>query len=190
MMCLKSSVEFNPMKKVFSPSRRRFLKLTLALFALPFLPRDLSASSEDNLVLSIKRDGTRYDIPIVRDNQLDEEGYLKLCYIFKDTHADAAVKMDPQLFIILAKGQKWLASYGYKQPIVITSAYRSPATNAMTEGAARDSLHKYGRAVDIKFNGLPISYLAVVFRSFGATGIGVYDTFLHVDTWKERAWIG
>ncbi|MDD3596996.1 DUF882 domain-containing protein, partial [Sulfuricurvum sp.] len=122
---------------LFDKSRRQFLKLTIALLALPFIPKNMYASSDEDLILSIKRNGTRYDIPIVRNNQLDEESYLKLCYIFKDTHADAAVKMDPQLFIILAKGQKWLASYGYNQPIVITSAYRSPKTNAMTEGAAR-----------------------------------------------------
>lgn len=175
---------------LINPPRRRFLKLTLSLLTLPFLPAVSNASPHEDLVLYIVRNGAKHSVPIYHSGQINEEGYLRLCYILKDIHADAAVKMDPQLFVILARGQQWLASHGYTKPLIITSAYRSPLTNHNTEGAARNSLHQYGRAIDLKYPGLPISYLAVVFRTFGAAGIGIYDTFLHVDTWKERAWVG
>lgn len=170
-------------------SRRHFIRLSLALLTIPFTP-SVAKADEQDMALYVSRDGVEKRVKFIENGAVIESGYLELCHFFKDINADVAVQMDMGLFMILAKGQKWLASYGYTLPLHITSAYRTLFTNSHTEGAARDSLHMYGRAVDLKYPGLPIRYLAVLFRTFGAAGIGIYSSFLHIDTWKERVWRG
>jgi uncharacterized protein YcbK (DUF882 family) len=171
--------------------RRDFLKLVFGLSLLSALPRSASATENlNNLSLYVKRGSNLWNIEFIKNGTLYEEGYLALCSIFKDTHADVAVKMDPNLFIVLARAQNWLFAYGYREPFILTSGYRTLHTNMQTEGSSANSMHIYGRAADLKYNGIPSSYLAKLFRSFGASGIGIYPTFVHVDTWKERVWRG
>lgn len=171
--------------------RRKFLKLTLALLLLPFSSQSLFADDElETYSLCISRDGIITDVTFMQDGQLIEEAYLALCLQLKDVRADIAVKMDIELLKVLARGQAWLKKYGFDDPLIITSAYRTHETNSSTEGAAQNSMHIYGLAVDIKYPGLTTRYLAVLFRSFGGSGIGIYPTFLHVDTWRERVWVG
>jgi len=174
-------------------SRRKFLKLSIALFMLSvtsLFGLEIPTATQEQSLL-IQRDGKTYNITFIDESgSVIEEAYLQLCHIFKDSEADVAVKMDINLFVILSNAQKWLARYDYVQPYVITSAYRTPHTNANTEGAALNSLHMYGKAVDLKCFGLPPSYMARLFRSFGASGIGIYSTFVHIDTWNKRVWQG
>lgn len=172
-------------------TRRKFLKISLALLALPFIPNPLGANDDiETYSLHIKRNNVTENITFIENGLVIEDEYLRLCHIFKDIKADVAVKMDIELLKILSRGQQWIVNYGYSDPLVITSAYRTFDTNNATEGAAYNSMHLYGMAVDLKYPGLPIKYLAVLFRSFGASGIGIYSTFLHIDTWRERVWIG
>jgi len=151
---------------------------------------DTTPDEKETLTLHVSRDSVNHKITFMEDGEIVEDRYIELCHIFKDERADVAVKMDPELFKILARGQQWLLKYGYNQALVITSAFRTLMTNLNTEGAAQNSMHIYGKAVDIKYPGLPIYYLASLFRTFGAAGIGIYPTFLHIDTWKERVWRG
>lgn len=174
-------------------SRRKFFKLSVALFMLSVTSLfgfETSIATQEQALL-IQRDGKTYNITFIDENgSVIEEVYLQLCHIFKDSEADVAVKMDINLFTILSNAQKWLTRYDYVKPYIITSAYRTPHTNANTEGAALNSLHMYGKAVDLKCFGLSSSYMASLFRSFGATGIGIYPTFVHIDTWNKRMWRG
>ncbi len=81
-------------------------------------------------------------------------------------------------------------------PTVIVSAYRSPAYNESIEDSAKDSLHMHNKAVDFKCaTGSPRIWAAYLekLRREGAFkgGIGVYDTFVHVDTRGYNAdWVG
>lgn len=172
-----------------SITRRNFLKRLIALSLLPLASFD-GLASEETLSLYISRKGSEQNICFAQDGRLVQDGYEQICYLLKDHQSDSAVLMDTKLLIIMARAQKWLASYGYTEPFIITSAYRTFETNSYTEGASRNSMHMYGKAVDLKYPGLSSRYLAVLFRTFGATGIGVYPSFVHIDTWKERVWIG
>lgn len=140
--------------------------------------------------LCVVRNGKSHTIPFLRNGVLEENGYYDLCRIFGDVRANVAVQMDPNLFLVLARAQKWLQSNKIHRPIILTSGYRTQHTNEHTEGAARNSMHLYGKAADIRIEGLPSDYLARLMRMSGGAGIGIYPNFVHVDTWKERAWLG
>lgn len=77
------------------------------------------------------------------------------------------------------------------QTLVITSAYRSPEYNAGLKGAARNSLHMQGMACDIVMSPYSTSDRIVFIEKAiqaGLSGIGVYNTFIHVDIGGKRAW--
>lgn len=170
-----------------NPKRRTFIKSTIALAASAPLYAQSKGRDE---TLNVIRNGMAYKIPFMRNGKLEEEGYNDLCRIFADVRAGVAVQMDPNLFMVLAKAQQWLASNQINRPIILTSGYRTEHTNMNIEGAAFNSMHLYGKAADIKIEGIPSDYLARLLRLSGGAGIGIYSSFVHVDTWRERAWRG
>jgi uncharacterized protein YcbK (DUF882 family) len=175
----------------FDSKRRAFFKSSLALVAsIPLYAGGNSGFDRREELLHVVRNGTSYKIPFMRNGRIEENGYYDLCRIFSDVQAGVAVQMDPNLFSTLAKAQQWLASNQINRPIILTSGYRTQHTNSITEGAAINSMHLYGKAADIKIEGLPIDYLARLMRLCGGAGIGIYPNFVHVDTWRERAWRG
>lgn len=168
--------------------RRDFLKKSILLAAsAPLWASELPTS---DTLLHVMRNGREYKIPFLRDGKIEKNGYYDLCRVFADTHDQVAVQMDPNLFSVLAKAQEWLTSYQINKPIILTSGYRTKHTNSITEGAAQNSMHLYGKAADVHIEGIPINYLARLLRISGGTGIGLYSNFVHVDTWNERVWRG
>lgn len=80
----------------------------------------------------------------------------------------------------------------FKKPVYINSGYRTPAYNAKVGGATL-SQHLYGRAADITVEGVKpqevYDYLCALMPESG--GIGLYSTFVHVDTRPEKSrWKG
>ena len=65
------------------------------------------------------------------------------------------------------------------KPVIINSAYRCPNHNA-AEGGAEKSYHQLGMAVDIRVANMEPEHLANLAREL-FTGIGIYNTFVHVD---------
>ena len=76
------------------------------------------------------------------------------------------------------------------RPLIVNSAYRDPLHNARVGGAPL-SRHKVGDAFDIALLGLNRFELAAAAAEAGFTGMGKYQTFLHVDARPGRAlWFG
>ena len=79
----------------------------------------------------------------------------------------------------------------HKQPITVNSGYRSPEHNQAVGGAPQ-STHVYGMGFDITSKDLNALWDAVRFvKQSGKAWIGGmkrYNTFIHVDCWKERTW--
>lgn len=93
------------------------------------------------------------------------------------------VFIDSELITIL---QKIRTHFG--KSVTITSAYRTPPHNKAVGGTAY-SQHLYGKACDIKLKGVSpkkvAAYAETLLKNRG--GIGVYKTFVHIDTRATKA---
>jgi uncharacterized protein YcbK (DUF882 family) len=84
-----------------------------------------------------------------------------------------------------------------QRSIILSSVYRSPAYNTAIAGAG-DSQHTHFRAIDFVVKGSPVGPMewATALREIRSSGlfrggIGVYSTFVHVDTrGKNVDWMG
>lgn len=184
--------------------RRQFLKTGLGLAAatmgsglLPFgfesqahaeaasqfVGTDLHRGSR-TLDLYRPESGERLVIEYMRDGQWCGDAYNRICWFMRDLHVRKDVQMDTQIIAVMDWSQAYLRQYGYTQPFIFLSGYRSQHTNERTEGAVKNSQHMYGKAVDLRIPGLSVEYLGKLYHWLAAGGLGIYDSknFVHVDT--------
>lgn len=97
---------------------------------------------------------------------------------FACTDGSDPIFIDSDLVAIL---QKIRTHFG--KAVTINSAYRTPTKNKAVGGTTY-SQHLYGRAADIKVNGVSpkkvAAYAETLLKNKG--GIGIYSTFTHIDT--------
>ena len=74
----------------------------------------------------------------------------------------------------------------FGKPVYLT-AYRCPTHNAKTPNAAPRSRHIYGQAADFHIDGVAPLEIAKYAESIGVKGIGLYDTFVHIDTREDKS---
>ena len=186
----------------FSEVRRRLLLAAVSVFGLSAAKVDAAAdpTPEDRLRALLSE---RRTLRLVRgdekieatywsaDTGYNRDEYLNVCWVLRDQQADRVFPMNHGLLDVLCGLQTWLARTGVDAPMRIHSGYRTPKTNKLTEGAALDSRHIVGRAVDISVAGVSNLKLAGMASLLGRGGTGLYPGrgFVHVDTGDERIWI-
>ena len=74
----------------------------------------------------------------------------------------------------------------FGKPVYLT-AYRCKTHNARTPNAAPNSRHIYGQAADFHIDGVEPAEIAKYAESIGVKGIGLYDTFVHIDTRENKS---
>ena len=79
----------------------------------------------------------------------------------------------------------------FKKPVTITSAYRTPPHNKSCGGTTY-SQHLYGKAADIKVQGIAPKDVAKYAETLlDEGGIGIYNTFTHIDVRATKSrWQG
>ncbi len=172
-------------------NRRYFLGVSLSAVAAPVLAK---RPAERPRALSLHHMHTDEKISLVYrvGDHYKRSALQQLNYFLRDFRTGDTVAMDPQLLDILYDVKVHLGDpdAGYE----ILSAYRSPRTNAMlrrtSNGVARNSLHLYGQALDIRFPDLGTSKIRDAALAIGRGGVGYYpgSNFVHVDTGKVRRW--
>lgn len=180
-----------------NPGRRALLAGLLAAPIVGLAPAPAAAQAMERFwaqprVLDIYRPILRKRVKTVywQNGQVHMPGYHALCHALKDHRADVAFAMDLRLLDLLCAMQAWVAYYGFKDPIQINSGYRTARSNSQLEGAARNSMHLHGRAVDLVFPGLPTAYVGKLAAHYAGGGVGFYfdKGFIHVDTGRRRFW--
>ena len=74
----------------------------------------------------------------------------------------------------------------FGKPVYLT-AYRCRTHNARTPNASPNSRHLYGQAADFHIDGVEPGEIAKYAESIGIKGIGLYDTFVHIDTRETKS---
>lgn len=71
----------------------------------------------------------------------------------------------------------------FGKPVLVHSGYRCMKHNKAVGGAV-NSQHLYGRAADISIRGVPPTEIAAYLKAMYPSqyGVGLYKTFVHVDT--------
>lgn len=106
---------------------------------------------------------------------------------FACTDGSDVVFISPDLVKILQKIRDH-----FKKPVTINSGYRTVTKNKAVGGATY-SQHLYGMAADITVKGVSPKVVAAYAESLlpGTGGIGIYSSFVHVDTRKVKSrWNG
>jgi uncharacterized protein YcbK (DUF882 family) len=127
------------------------------------------------------------------DRYFDDGKYSMMAVTqFSQTCRDFRAKewklLDPRLMDLL-----FVLHWKYhRDEIKIFSGYRSAATNAQIEGAAKNSQHIQARALDIHLPDIDNDAVAVDFRQFVYGGVGMYPgrEFTHMDMGSLRRWVG
>jgi uncharacterized protein YcbK (DUF882 family) len=148
-------------------------------------------------VLWIARQGTGEEarVPFCRDGyHVYTPGYRALCWILRDHQADPSegyVHFSIDTIEALWEIQQTLVAQGVNQPLIITSGYRTPETNAHTDGAVQNSQHLRATAVDMYVDGVSMRQLYNDCYSRAISGgIGYYEDHVHLDTGPRRYWTG
>lgn len=94
--------------------------------------------------------------------RIDPEGYVAACYALRDRNVDdsGVVAVAPLLLQVLWEITEAHHRLGYRGYIVGHSGYRRLATNRNTEGAAKNSQHVHGDALDFEFSDAPLDVTA------------------------------
>jgi len=179
--------------------RNAFLRVLSAAALAGMSPRAVRAAAPNTTkrILWLRRAGSGDEVvaPFCIDGRtLYDPGYREICWLMRDRNVPASqgyVKIDVVEIEALWEVQQSLALLGIREPLVITSGYRSPASNAATEGAARDSMHLYGKAADLYVPGVSMRELfdACWSREISG-GIGYYEDHVHLDSGTRRWWAG
>lgn len=180
--------------------RRAFLIGASSIVASSCLPlralADSGGSSRYTLSLERMETGEYAVAPFTLDGKtLYWPGYKKLCAVLRDEHVVPRlgyVQINIRTIEALWAVQQYLIRDGINEPIVVHSGYRTPQTNAQIEGAARLSLHMWGKAVDFHVPGVPLSDLASICWACPiGGGVGYYpEGWVHLDTGPKRYWEG
>ena len=128
----------------------------------------------------------------VRVYSKEKNGAVKLSANFKVSEfackdGSDTVFISPGLVTVLQKIRDH-----FSKPLIITSAYRNDAYNKKV-GGSKYSQHKYGMAADIYINGVSPATIAEFVETImpNTGGIGIYNSFVHVDVRTARArWNG
>lgn len=179
-------------------SRRQVLGIGLAVTAAALIPESIFAAARD---LSPEREISFYnlhthetlDVVYWKDGLYDPEALSRINHIFRDSRTGKEKVINAGLLDLLSSIRQKLKS---KEPFHLYSGYRTPRSNAIlrrqNKGASKNSLHMYGKAVDLRLPGHSLKVLRKAAMSFRQGGVGYYprSKFVHIDVGSVRYWWG
>ncbi|MGD9850456.1 MAG: YcbK family protein [Nitrospirales bacterium] len=140
-----------------------------------------NANTDERLTVRYRNRSGRYDPSALKD----------INFLFRCHNTNQVCQMDVQLLENLNRIVKLV---GQGQEVKIYSGYRSPSYNDLLvrlgRGAAPNSLHTTGQAVDFSIPGVKLSKIWRTAMKLQAGGVGNYRRrgFIHIDTGPFRYW--
>jgi uncharacterized protein YcbK (DUF882 family) len=162
-----------------------------------FLPRQVRAARQDMAPLDRRlaffntHTGESLETCYFKSGRYDPNALRAINHILRDHRSGEAGPIDERLLDLLHALSRRCE---HPRPFHVISGYRSPATNAAlhrcNRGVAAQSLHVYGKAIDIRLPGIQTCELKGIALSLAAGGVGYYPTsdFVHVDIGRVRSW--
>lgn len=118
----------------------------------------------------------------------------RLDWFFRDWRQNEIRSMDPETLAILAEVIGAARRQGWDGEVRMHSGYRSRKTNDQLRrrgiGAARNSLHIQAKAIDFSLPGMEMDALQKLTASQATGGVGLYRSFVHIDSGPQRRWWG
>jgi uncharacterized protein YcbK (DUF882 family) len=178
-------------------SRRAFLAAGLIMTAGCFLPYKAIAavskvfSTERELSFFNIHTGEKMKAVYYCQGSYVAQALYDINYILRDYRTGGVKEIDTDLLDLLFALHQKLKS---KTPFNVISGYRSPETNSllsvMGKGVVKNSLHIYGKAIDIRLPGHELKTLQRAAIDLRRGGVGYYphSDFVHVDVGRIRYW--
>jgi len=178
-------------------SRRSIITGGLVAIASSFIPRKAFSAVKD--LLLPERSLFLYNIYTGEKLQADywsngeylADALTEINHIFRDHITETIKTIDTDLLDLLFALKEKL---NISEPFHIISGYRTPQTNAKlrkrSRGVAKNSLHMYGKAVDIRVPGYSTKTLKLSAMELKGGGVGYYprSRFVHIDVGSVRYW--
>ncbi len=180
--------------RIASRQNRAGGKIAIAIIALALGCTSIQAREKDRtLKLHFTHTGERGVFTYKRNGKYDAAVLKKLNHIMRDWRRNEPTKMDPKLFDVVWQVYQ---DVGGKDYIHIVSGYRSVKTNDMLRrrgrGAAKQSRHTRGQAMDFFIPGVSVSKIRKAGLRLQRGGVGYYpksgSPFVHLDTGNVRHW--
>lgn len=187
--------------------RRTFIRLATTLGAGAafsplmslMLPDSAEAAPMVPLRLHNPHTDETYAVELFVGSKWNKSALLVCDWMMRDWRQKEVVNCDRKLYAALYVIQR---KFNSANPIIVNSGFRSDATNSMlransiknhggkatAEAPAVNSQHKVARAVDFSVPGVSVTEVSRYVRDLKIGGLGVYDTFTHMDTAKIRHW--
>ncbi len=169
--------------------RRPWLLAALALGARPAFAATnarTDRSSPRRLTLRHEATGARFSGPYHNGAAPDPVALAELSIVLADHHSGVVHAFDPAALDVL-----WQVTRraGLRGESAILSGYRTPATNAMVDGAG-DSQHLRAAAMDVMLPTAGIPGFVEAALALGLGGVGSYPRrgFVHLDSGPPRHW--
>lgn len=178
-------------------SRRRFLGLGLLTLSASLVPSPAQAALKNFFFqkksISFYNTHTEESLETVywSRGEYIPDAMEQINYILRDHYSGEISPIDPDLLDLLFALRTRVKT---REPFHIISGYRSPQTNQQLwrrgHGVAKNSMHLYGKAADIRLPGYELSDLRKVAVALRCGGVGYYpgSDFVHVDTGRIRYW--
>ena len=132
------------------------------------------------------RSNDRIDVEYFAGGAYVSSAVQEFSYFMRDWRNNEVKAVDPKLIDIIWRISEMLSLSG-SFPLQINSGYRSPNSNAVV-GGANNSMHMYAKAMDLSHpQRSPRQIQAAALRLSGG-GVGIYQTFCHVDSGRVRTW--
>lgn len=179
-------------------TRRELLGLGLTAAAASLIPSEMYAAAEEvrpEKVICLHNVYTKETLESVywKDGEYLPEALSDINHIFRDIRTGKERTISKRLINLIHDLQQEVKADGHFH---IISGYRTPRSNALlsrrTKGVAKNSLHIYGRAVDIRLPDYNLRTLRRKAMNLRGGGVGYYprSNFIHVDVGAVRYWRG